>query len=183
MKNNIIHKRDITKILLIWILISGGLVVLSMSDPQLPYKLLKSYLRHKSNLQKRLAELEKRGWIKVEKNADEIIVKLVKKGKLQAIKYQIDDLKIEKPEKWDGKWRIVIFDIPNKKRVARDVLRQKLKEMDFQILQESVFIHPYPCEKEIEVIKSVYEIWPYVNLIIAEKIDNENKLKEKFNLI
>jgi CRISPR-associated endonuclease Cas2 len=175
-------RNDNTKKLLIWILASGGLVVLSVLAPQLPYELLKGYLRHRSKLQNRLNQLEKQGWIKVEKNADEIIVKLVKKGKLQAIKYQMDNLKIEKPERWDGKWRIVIFDIPNKKRVARDVLRQKLKEMDFYLLQESVFIQPYPCEKEIEIIKSVYEIWPYVNLIVAEKIDNENKLKNKFSL-
>ena len=179
-KNN--NKRDITKKLLIWILASGGIVVLSLLAPQLPYQLLKSYLRHKSNLQKRLDDLEKRGWIKVEKQGNEVIVKLVKKGKLQIQKYQIDDLKIEKPEKWDGKWRIVIFDIPDKKKLAREVLRNKLNELGFRSLQKSVFVLPYPCKKEIEVIKSVYEIWPYVNFITADEIDNQKKLINKFNL-
>jgi len=171
-----------TKKLLLWILISGGVITLSMLSPQLPSSLLKGYLRHRSRLKKRLQDLEKRGWIKVEQEEDCYIVKLVEKGKLKAIQYQIDDLKIQKPEKWDEKWRIVIFDIPNKKRIAREVLRNKLHKMNFYPLQESVFIHPYPCEKEIEVIKTAYEIWPYVNFITADKIDIEEKLKEKFEL-
>jgi len=182
MRKNKEYKRDITKKLLLWILVSGGIVVFSMLAPQLPYQLLKSYLKHRAKLQKRLDDLEKRGWIKVKKQGDEIIVKLVKLGKLHTQIYQIDDLKLEKPTKWDGKWRLVIFDIPDKKKLAREVLRCKLKELGFYLLQESVFIHPYPCEKEIEVVKSVYEIWPYVNLIIADKIDTEDKLKKKFNL-
>jgi len=171
-----------TKKLLLWILISGGMVTLSAMSPNLPYTLLKGYLRHRSRLKERLQSLEKRGWIKVEEEEDCYIITLVEKGKLKAIQYQIDDLKIQKPEKWDKKWRIVIFDIPNKKRIAREVLRNKLKEMNFYPLQESVFIHPYPCEKEIEVIKKAYEIWPYVNFITADKVDIQEKLKVKFDL-
>ena len=182
MEQNKNHKTIMTKELLHWILLSGGVVIISILSPQLPYALLKSYLHQRSRLKERLRYLEKKGWIKVEKQGDEVIIKLVEKGKLKAIKYQVDKLKIEKPEKWDGKWRLVIFDIPDKKKIAREVLRNKLKELGFRALQKSVFILPYPCKKEIEVIKSVYELWPYVDFITADEIDNQIKLIDKFNL-
>ncbi len=172
-----------SKKLLLWLLSAGGLVVLSILAPKLPYRLIKSYLRQRSRLKERLNYFEKKGWIKIEEKGDNFIVKLVEAGKLKAYQYQLDDLKITKPANWDGKWRIVIFDIPDKKKLARDVLRRKLKELGFFRLQKSVFVYPYPCRKEIEVIKSAYEIWPYINLIEANKIDQEDELKGKFDLL
>ena len=57
------------------------------------------------------------------------------KRKIQEIKY--NDLQIPKPKKWDGVWRIVMFDIPKFKNKARDALRQKLKSLGFLQFQES----------------------------------------------
>ena len=51
-----------------------------------------------------------------------------------------DYLKIDKPKIWDKKWRIVVFDIPEKQRGARDSLRTYLKKLDFYELQKSIFI-------------------------------------------
>ncbi len=165
-----------------WILASGGVVVLSILSPQLPYFLLKSYLRHRSRLKNRLNNWEKTGWIKVEYKKDKYIVRLVEKGRIHALEYDLENLKIKKQTDWDGRWRIVVFDIPDKKKLAREILRQKLKKLGFHPLQKSVFIYPYPCKKEIEIIKSAYEIWPYVNLIEAIKVDDAENLMEKFNL-
>lgn len=46
-------------------------------------------------------------------------------------------------QKWDKKWRIVIFDIEEKQRRQRDILRGKLKELGFGMIQKSVWISPY----------------------------------------
>ena len=56
----------------------------------------------------------------------------------------------------DGEWRIVIFDIPEKFKKAREALRMKLKELGFLELQKSVFIFPYECEDEINFIVEVF---------------------------
>lgn len=173
-------KRVLQKELLYWILLGGGIVVLSMLAPQLPYELLKSYLRHRSKLKAKLLKLEKRGWIRIVQKGDDWEVRLVKDGKLVAQKYQVDKLKIKKPKKWDRIWRVVVFDIPENKKQAREILRDKLKNLGFYKLQKSVFVHPYPCREEIEVIKNAYELWPYVSLLEAKTFDSQDKLEEYF---
>jgi phenylacetic acid degradation operon negative regulatory protein len=50
-------------------------------------------------------------------------------------------------EKWDGFWRVVVFDVPEKKRRARDVLRSELKRLGFGKLQDSTYISPYDFNK------------------------------------
>ena len=92
-------------------------------------------------------------------------------------------MKIKKPAKWDGEWRIVIFDIPEKFKQAREVLRIKLKELGFLELQKSVFILPYECEDEINFVIEVFLIRPFVRLIRAQSFTNEEQLRIKFNLI
>ena len=89
---------------------------------------------------------------------------------------------IPKPARWDRKWRIVIFDIPEYLKSTRDIMRARLKQIGMIELQKSVFVHPYPCEKEIEFLTEFYEVKPHVRLIIAESIDSEFHLKTKFKL-
>lgn len=76
----------------------------------------------------------------------------------------------------------MIFDIPEKFRLGRDVLRLKLREIGFIKMQKSVWICPYECEDEIAFISSVYEMERFVNYIVAEKIDNSTSLIKYFNL-
>ena len=56
---------------------------------------------------------------------------LTENGKRKALTYQIDEMKIKKAQKWDKKWRIVLFDIPEKKKKIREALRHHLKNLDF----------------------------------------------------
>jgi len=103
-------------------------------------------------------------------------------GKQKALRFNIDKLEIKKPEKWDGKWRIIMFDIPEKLKGLRDSLRIHFQEIGLRELQKSVFVYPYPCNKEIEFIIELYNARRHVRFILAEKIDNELHLKNKFNL-
>ncbi|MBI4008672.1 transcriptional regulator PaaX, partial [Candidatus Roizmanbacteria bacterium] len=52
-------------------------------------------------------------------------------------------------EKWDGKWRIVIFDIPEVNKRIRQVLRETLKVLEFWPLQKSVWISKKNYTKEL----------------------------------
>ena len=117
-----------------------------------------------------------------EKPDGSIEIILTEKGKLKALEGKIDELEIEIPRNWDKLWRIVIFDIPEKKKRARDALRRKLKELGFLELQKSVFIFPYECKDEIEFIVEVFEIRRYVRYLIVKEITNEEELLLKFKL-
>ena len=112
----------------------------------------------------------------------ETIIKITKKGEERVLKYKFHNLVISKPKKWDRIWRIVIFDIPNRKTLARNALREKLREFGFYKIQKSVFIYPYECENEIEFIKAIFDIQAYVIMIRAKEIDNEEFLRRYFNL-
>ncbi|MBI4034031.1 MAG: hypothetical protein HY378_00590 [Candidatus Brennerbacteria bacterium] len=96
--------------------------------------------------------------------------------------YDIDNIKLKR-QRWDGKWRLVTFDIPDSKKTAREALRRKLKELDFYPLQKSVFITPYRCEDEIDFICSVFDV-NRNNVLILEvnKFEGAEKLKHHFKL-
>ena len=107
---------------------------------------------------------------------------LSEKGKTLDLRYQIDEMTVPEMKTWDRKWRIVIFDIPEKKKKSRDALSGTLKRMGFLQLQKSVFIHPFNCNKEIEFIIEFFGLRQYVRMIIAESLDNEIHLKKQFGL-
>ena len=80
---------------------------------------------------------------------DVVIVRLTKKGETKIRKFSIDVLKIVKPKKWDKKWRLVMFDVPNYLSKARRALSDTFKDLGLYQLQKSVWVYPYPCEDEI----------------------------------
>ena len=67
-------------------------------------------------------------------------------------------------EKWDGKWRLVIWDIPEKRRAARDLLRYKLKQLGFKQWQQSVWASKVNCTKLLRdfIRKTGIEDWVMV---------------------
>lgn len=108
-------------------------------------------------------------------------ITLTKKGKIRALNLKLEDIK-NKKEKWDGKWRMLAFDVPEKYKRERDALRQKLKNIGFRELQKSVFVTPMKCEKEMLAFIGLFELEKYVRFGIMEFIDNENFLKKVFEL-
>ena len=116
-----------------------------------------------------------------EKNG-KTIVKITKKGKTKLRSFAIDLMDIPKPKRWDGKWRMVMYDLPIRFKKARNAFRWKLKELGFYQFQKSAWICPYPCEDEIMFISDFYGVGKYVEILKVENILNEEKLKKYFNL-
>ena len=85
-------------------------------------------------------------------------------------------------KKWPGKWFLVFFDVPEKQRNKRDYLRKYLQDIGFYRYQQSVYLFPYECKKEIDLIKKIVEAAKYTSYIIADEIENENQAKIFFGL-
>ena len=83
---------------------------------------------------------------------------------------------------WDRKWRIVIFDIPNHKKKARDGFAATLKRLGFLPIQKSVFIFPYPCEEELEIVADYFEVSENIDTILASRISRQAELLSAFEL-
>jgi DNA-binding transcriptional regulator PaaX len=109
-------------------------------------------------------------------------VLLSKQGKKVALTYNFENIVLKKEKKWDKEWRVVLFDIPEKFKKARDALRFHLKRMEFYEYQKSVFVTPYNCLNEIEYLREFYHIKPYIRIITAKRLDNEVELKRHFGL-
>jgi len=124
--------------------------------------------------------LKKRGYLNFEKKNHQVYMSLTKEGRNRAGKYTIDDLKIKKLKKWDKKYRIVMFDIPNKTRLKRDIFRGKLKELGFYKLQQSVWAHPYECQRELDLLREFLGLSSRELITITGEIENDEFLRKFF---
>lgn len=128
--------------------------------------------------------LEKNELIRTEQDGENILVSVKEKGKTVVKKYSIRallDIK-KRSKKWDGKWYLVIFDIPEVQRNKRTQLRRLLKWIGFYQYQKSVFAFPFECEKEVKLIRDLVEGNTYTKYVVAAQIDDEDKLKIFFGL-
>ena len=107
---------------------------------------------------------------------------LTERGQKRALRYKIDSLTILTPARWDNKWRIVMFDIPERRKKTREAFRLKMKELGFYQFQKSVWVYPYPCRDIVDFVVEVFEIRPYVQYLEATFITHDAKLRLHFNL-
>lgn len=134
-----------------------------------------------SRINQEIKRLQKRGLVEIIKRKNGLTsIKLTNEGKEKLKKYRMDELSIEKPNKWDGKWRIVIFDIPVSKNNNRWFLRQKMKNLGFYKLQNSVFIYPYPCLEVVNYLRDYFGVKQEVLYIEASSLENQDQLLTYF---
>lgn len=87
-----------------------------------------------------------------------------------------------KPKKWDRRYRLVMFDIPEKRKKTREHLRFEMREVGFLRIQNSVWVYPYDCEEFIALLKADMHIGKDVLYAVVEEIENDAKIREHFNL-
>jgi DNA-binding transcriptional regulator PaaX len=107
-------------------------------------------------------------------------ITITEKGMQRLQQKDIQNMKIPLPDQWDGNWRLVFFDIPEKYKKRRNALTSKLRELGFQKLQKSVWIFPFPCREEIRTVTGHYGVNQYVTCIETSYIDNAEALKKRF---
>src|SRR4030043_1232532 len=154
-------KGEISKKILKGLLFAGGFYI-ACSSPRFARRAIPElfkYLKYKAKSKKKMQTyrrsfyyLWRNKMIDVEYRGRQMYVSLSKEGKKIAGKYHIDDLQIPKPKRWDGRWRILIFDIPDKNKIKREALRGKLKELGLYRLQKSVWVCPYNFQREISFL-------------------------------
>ena len=118
-----------------------------------------------------------------ENRDDTVTITLTASGKKKALTYDIENIKIPAMMRWDKKWRIILFDIPEKYKKARHALAKVLKDIGCYQFQKSVFVHPFECRNEIDFVIEFFSMRPYVRFITADNIDNELDLKKQFGLL
>ena len=115
-------------------------------------------------------------------NNGKAILKITKKGESRLRVFGIELIKIKRPKEWDGKWRLVMFDIPMRFTKGREALRYRLKKLNFFQFQKSVWVYPYPCKDEITFIADFFGVGKYVEILTIENTFKNKKLSNHFHL-
>jgi hypothetical protein len=169
------------------LLLQAGIALSLTPSPRMQSYIFKQLSREwrevdKQYLYRIIKEFYHERLIDWKENSDgSVSIVLTEEGKERALQYKIDEIEIKIPKQWDNKWRIVFFDIPEKRRAARDALRRKLKEIGFYEMQKSVFVHPFYCKDEVDFLIEFFDIRPFVRYAEVINITNEAQFKIQFN--
>lgn len=174
MSDKKITTRDVLKIVA-----AGGLLVAAAAIPSLPIALgagLKAWKDiNRRDLGRIIKRLEKQEMIAIRERGENVAVEITEKGKRRLLEYNFENIAI-KAKRRDGKWRLVIFDIPEDKKINRDAFRRKLLQLGFTRLQDSVFASAFPCKNEIDFLCHYLEISDFVTLVALDKIERGEQL-------
>lgn len=129
--------------------------------------------------------LKRHGLIQIKSNKSSLYAQITKKGRDKMEKLNLDTLRVKRQTSWNGKWWLVAADIPTKEhRWAADLLRKKIKQMQFYPLQRTLWLYPYDPVREIEFLSQYFGIARFVTVMEVSRLDkdDEQKLKKFFSL-
>jgi hypothetical protein len=189
-KNVLVRARH-DDLLYLFLELAGGALILSVPPLGAVAIYLKIFqeknkLYTKKQLRNSFYYFRKKGLMKVESDKGNTIIMLTEEGKSRAKLCgagRILSGKLKEKLRWDGKWRIVVFDLENNKTSQRDAMRLFLKRCGFALMQKSVWIYPYDCSKEIEFIRSFFRLSAReFRFITCDNIGDDLYFRNIFNL-
>ena len=107
-------------------------------------------------------------------------LQVTEKARRRLAKHEFRDKSVASMQKWDHKWRIITYDIPEDQRSARDALSAQLRRYGCFQLQKSTWITPFPCRDDIAYIATHHGVDPFVTYFEAINLDNDTALIARF---
>ena len=141
-----------------------------------------SYLFRNGDFNRETKRLAKSGYIALTKTRQCLQIKITKEGRHALEKNKIKKIKLPASKSWDGRWRLFVFDIPEKHAYSRDAIRRKLKSLGMYNFQRSVLAYPYDCREELDQIAEYYMLGEYYTYIETNYIDVNRELRNHFRL-
>ncbi|TSC96463.1 MAG: phenylacetic acid degradation operon negative regulatory protein [Candidatus Berkelbacteria bacterium Licking1014_2] len=182
------RRKEITKEVLKTIAVSGAITIGILLAPNAVGAICriirdnrKRPHQERAAVKRAIDKLKKQNLIETKFNKKgETILSVTEKGRKTVFRYDLQQMIIPTPKNWDGRWRLVVFDIPEKQRKARNILRGTIQQLGFIQLQQSTWLYPYPCRKEIDFISHFYNIKDYVLYLETKDLDNPERFLEHF---
>lgn len=123
------------------------------------------------------------GYVSFEKRDGKSYARITDLGREKLVfEMEKGKLDLTKKRHWDGRWRVIVFDVPERRRKTRDQLRFLMRELGFVRLQDSVWVFPHDCEDFLALLKAKLKIGASVLYMVVEEIENDKHLREHFNL-
>lgn len=130
-------------------------------------RLLKEFGHNEQAVRVAVSRMLKQGWVKSEKQGHKSYYYLTPRG-VQRVEEAAERIFKLNPHEWDGKWRILMYTIPEDKRQIRDELRKELYWSGFGSFSNGCWISPNNLEKEVELLIEKYKIKPYVDFFVSD---------------
>ncbi len=135
-----------------------------------------------SSVNRQLNRLWRKGYVDIRETTEGYVVTISDRGKTEVLRYDLNTMAIPAQTQWDGKWRMVIFDIPGSEETVRSAFRNHLKSLGFYQMQKSVYVYPYPCDEQIHYLREVYNIPHSVKIATISELENDEDLRKIFHL-
>lgn len=129
-------------------------------------RLLKEFGHNEQSVRVSVSRMMKQGWIESEKKGNKSYYFLTQRGKARMEEAAIRIFKLA-PDDWDGKWRMLMYTIPEDKRQIRDELRKELLWSGFGSFSNGCWISPNNLEKEVKLLIEKYEIQAYTDFFVS----------------
>lgn len=131
-----------------------------------------------------LERLRKRRLIVYEERGKETYLKITREGKTIIRRFAFDEMTLPISDRWDNRWRLVIFDIPESKAKERKILHDRLAALGFHNLQKSVLVYPHPCRDEVDFMSTFLDVLPYVLYLETNDLgQREGTIRKHFGLL
>ncbi|MFE3973665.1 MULTISPECIES: phenylacetic acid degradation operon negative regulatory protein PaaX [unclassified Peribacillus] len=130
-------------------------------------RLLKEFGHNEQGVRVAVSRMVKQGWIQSEKQGNKSYYFLTDRG-VQRMDEAANRIYKMKPNDWDGKWRVLMYTIPEDKRQLRDDFRKELIWSGFGSFSSGCWISPNNLEKQIHRLIEKYDINEYVDFFISE---------------
>jgi len=109
-------------------------------------------------------------------------LRLTSRGEKRLMSLSLSLVRPVKQKRWDKKWRILIFDIPEHRKSSRYALRQQLRAAGFIRVQHSVWIYPYPCEEFVVLLKAHLKIGKDMLYLIVDSLEGDKQFRKAYGL-
>jgi DNA-binding PadR family transcriptional regulator len=133
-------------------------------------------------LKRSLKRLEEQRLIEVRDENNIQIVRITDRGRRKILKYALDEIEIQKPKRWDNRWRLISYDLPESLAGIRNIFRTYLKKWGFYQLHESVFLHAYSCERKVDFLREYLGVGEYVRIFTVSHIENDSIFQDYFGI-
>lgn len=173
---------------LLGVLVVGGLMPVALAAPKVLALLKQEHMEGilpqdpRQRLHETASRLKQKGWIIFENTNGRKYMRLTEKGEREVTRIRLGTYSIPQPRRWDGKWRVVMFDIYERRRMDRTKIRLILSNLGLYRLQDSVWVHPFDCEEIIALIKTEFRLGENLLYVIADAIDYDRRLRDHFDL-
>lgn len=171
---------------------AGVFLAASFTLPTLPM-VLKPFLKNKTEydiwkrfnipyLKRTIQRLEKQRLIEIENIKGAQSIKITSQGRQKIVKMALDDLSVVKPARWNGKWTLVSFDLPEVFSNERKALVEYLRAWGFYPLHKSVYLHAWRCFEQVDFLRDYLGVREYVRLFAVSDIENDRLFREHFGI-